>query len=498
MLRRVVPSWEESDLVQTVAAMRRTVPATPDLELAETPSVLPERWTPQRFHPEQSRGFHSSARFRVFEAGRRSGKTEGRKREIALKALDLDWMRRHGLRDRYIVVGAPTQQQAVRLYWRDLQRLIPARFIREVRTSFHEIETVTGALVRVLGMDAPQRAEGDPIDDLYLDEFADMRREVYYEHLRGSLSTPGRPPGTATIFGTPDMSKGAHFVELCEQAVTEKFAGLGWEYFHWSSRGVIDETEWAEARESMPADIFAVEYEAKRVAIGDRIYYPFDRYTHGVRGLVPMANRPLIICHDFNWNPATATIAQEQCVEDYDGVAIDLPDDELDGDFTAVLDEVFLRRAYTIECAREVVERVKRLGHTGPVHVYGDATGGLPKSSAIGGSDIDLLRQVYGPAFGDRVTFRFRSSNPAERSRVNAVNARLRNAEGWVRLVVERERCRELIADFEQVTAIEGSSGAIDKRKDDARTHLSDGLGYYIASMFPVRERETVEQGVRY
>ena len=76
------------------------------------------------------------------------------------------------------------------------------------------------------------------------------------------------------------------------------------------------------------------------------------------------------------------------------------------------------------------------------------------------------------------MTYRVPSANPAVRDRVTAVNSRLRNAKGDVRLFVD-PKCKELIADFEQVAYREDSM-QIDKEKDRRRTHLSDALGYLI------------------
>ena len=70
------------------------------------------------------------------------------------------------------------------------------------------------------------------------------------------------------------------------------------------------------------------------------------------------------------------------------------------------------------------------------------------------------------------------ASNPLVSERVNLVNAKLRNAEGQVALVMD-PRCRELIKDFEQV-AYKAGSGVVDKDRDPKRTHLSDALGYLI------------------
>lgn len=482
-------SAKATDLRSLVAAMRSTVPARPGVELAETPEGLPISWYPLLYHAGQAKGFYSDARFRVFECGRRSGKTEGRKREIAIRSLDVEWFRENRLHDRYIVAGAPTHQQAMRLYWRSLLRLIPKDCVVEARKSEGEIETVTGALIRVTGMDVPERVEGEPIDDLFLDEFADMRADVWFEHLRGSLSTRGRPPGRATFFGTPDMAKGQHFIELCDAAQTPKMQRLGWEHHHWSSEGVIEQAEWEEAMASMPEDVFAVEYRGERRALGQRIYYPFDRYEHGVYGLKVFPHRPLIVACDFNFNPATAVFLQEQCIEDYDGDPIELPDEVIDGDFTAVVGEIWIERTHTPTVMRAVLAKIEEWGHQASVRLYGDASGGADGSAKVAGSDWELIRKTLGPVLGDRVSYHVPRKNPDVKPRINAVNLRLRSTDGWVRMLVDREAAPNVVKDFEQVVAKEGTASEPDKDKDPMRTHVSDSIGYYCAYEFPARSR---------
>ena len=492
---RLGGAFDPDELRDVVAAMRATVPRTADAHAPE--GLLPERWEALDFHADQARAFHSDARFRTIEAGRRSGKSEGRKREIVIKALDVDWFAQHGLRDRFIVIGAPTQQQAMRLYWRDILSLIPSRFVVEARKTEHEIELVTGALIRVLGMDESRRVEGDPIDDLFLDEYADMKADVWTAHLRASLSSRRRPPGSATFFGTPDMSKGEHFIELCDKAEKPDWKARGWAHFHWSSEGIIDPEEWKSAKEDLPDEAFAVEYRGLRVASGARIYYAFDRHVHRVLGLRVFPDRPLIVCCDWNWNPGTCVIAQEQCVEDYNLDPIHLPDEELDGDFTAVLGEVFIKRGNTPKVMRRLLEWIGERGHKGQVHVYGDASGGAEGSAKVQGSDIELTRKTLGPVLGDRLSMRFPARNPFVKARTNSLNLRLRAANEAVRMLVDALGAPELVKDFEKVIALEGSAGEIDKKRDAMRSHLSDGLGYYTAACFPAAERVAVSSRAR-
>jgi hypothetical protein len=112
------------------------------------------------------------------------------------------------------------------------------------------------------------------------------------------------------------------------------------------------------------------------------------------------------------------------------------------------------------------------------------------------GSDLELVRDylrngiVEGseriPGFGDRLVMRVPVENPAERSRVNAVNTRLMNGSGEIRLMVDPRKAPHVVEDFEGVRLVEGGSGEIDHKRDKMLVHISTALGYYIAKQFPI------------
>jgi len=127
------------------------------------------------------------------------------------------------------------------------------------------------------------------------------------------------------------------------------------------------------------------------------------------------------------------------------------------------------------------------------VFCYGDATGGSKGSAKVRGSDWDLVKQKLYPVFGDRLHFRVPKANPRERVRVNSVNSRLLNTMDEVFMVVDHT-CKMTIKDFEGVRVIEGGTGEIDKKRDPKLSHLSDGIGYYIAREYPVIEMVPTQQ----
>ena len=201
---------------------------------------------------------------------------------------------------------------------------------------------------------------------------------------------------------------------------------------------------------------------------GGLVYQPFLRSAN-VRRVDVDPHSPIYWAVDFNVDPMCSVVAQVR------------------GGEYSVLDEIVLRRASTEQACEEFRKRFG-LPAAGLV-VYGDASGAAMKTS--GSSDYSIIREYFRTRAA-KVSYRVPSANPAVRERVNAVNAKLRNASGDIRLFVD-PKCKELIADFEQVSYLEDST-QIDKDRDRRRTHLSDALGYLVWQ----ESRGTVgEKGVR-
>ena len=80
-----------------------------------------KRYYPLRTHPTQLAYSTSPHRFNVVPAGRRSGKTERFKRKLVQRALDVGTLR-HDETPRFFA-GAPTRDQAKRIFWADLKAM---------------------------------------------------------------------------------------------------------------------------------------------------------------------------------------------------------------------------------------------------------------------------------------------------------------------------------------------------------------------------------------
>lgn len=190
---------------------------------------------------------------------------------------------------------------------------------------------------------------------------------------------------------------------------------------------------------------------------------------------------------DFNIDPACSVICQN-----------------IDGR-VFVLDELYLTKGKNTEehCA-EIHRRLENyldpyLEETGrkmPINIYGDPAGNQRRSSA--GADVTdwvVVRKSFernAKAYGE-VLFRVSAAQPTQKARITAVNGLLKNYLGERRLIVD-VKCKELIADFEELGYVEGSS-EIDKNKDSRRSHLSDSLAYLIEKEYGLKQKNQAIEG---
>ncbi len=429
--------------------------------------MLTPRWYRLRPHAGQHELWHSKARFIVLPCGRRSGKSEIARRKLILSALDPDT----GYDDPNYFAAAPTRDQAKRIYWRDLKALLPEMLVGKVSESEMLIRLVNGASVYVIGMDKPERIEGMSWNGGILDEYANMKPGAWPENVRPALSDRA---GWCWLIGVPEGRN--HYYDLYRYAMSEE-SGEEWAAFSWKSSEILPEEEIASARAALDELTFQQEYEASFITFEGRCYYPFLRETHcaGLRHLYnPRA--PLVFCFDFNVDPGVACVCQE----------MKLPNGQ---EGTAVIGEVYIpRNSCTPAVCRKLIQDWG--GHEGAVICYGDAAGGSRGSAKVAGSDWDLIKAEFRQSLpGRRMTYRVPSVNPPERSRVNAVNSRLKSESGDVRLMVDPQAAPHVAKDLEGVALLKGGSGEIDKKAAPELTHISDALGYYIAAEFPVQGR---------
>lgn len=442
--------------------------------------VLPKRWYPLRAVAPQLAYAQSPHRFNVVPAGRRSGKTERAKRKLVRRALSLDGVM-HNEPARYFA-AAPTRDQAKRIYWSDLKAMSRPWWLGRPSETELTIRLITNSEIVVVGMDKPERIEGSPWDGGVLDEYANMKPKAWGENVRPALSDR---VGWCDLIGVPEGRNHYYDAYTYAQAEMQELGKASeWGAYTWKSMEVLPASEIEAARRDLDTLTFDQEYGASFVNFEGRAYYAFTDQNKGKLRERYNPDQPLIVCLDFNVAPGVAVIAQE----------LPLPE-PANAVGTAVIGEVWIENnSNTPAVCRRILKDWGQ--HRGRVVVYGDATGGARGSAQVQGSDWELAKKTLrsGDAsqqlggFGDRVSFRVKSDNPAERARVNAVNSRTASVEGVVRLMVDPHAAPHVVKDLEGVRTLKGGSGEIDKKADLMLTHPTDALGYYVDYEFPVQK----------
>jgi len=446
--------------------------------------LINKAWYPLRYHDEQARLWASQARFNVVPAGRRSGKTEiCGKRKLVLKALmGGEWPDWRGF------AAAPTRDQARKIYWSDLKKLVPTSLrSREPSESHLIIYLVNGSEIHVLGMDKPERVEGIPWDHGILDEYANMKKRTWMQHVRPALSDR---LGSCDFIGVPEGRN--HYYDLYKDALSQAVwaAKTGktpeWDGFHWISADILPASEIESAKRDLDDLSYQQEYEASFVNFSGRAYYSFLEQTH----CAPLSYNPredLLFMFDFNIAPGVAVVGQEQYM------AGRHKKKKLWG--TGIIGEVYIpQNSNTILVCDKLIKDWRK--HQGRIFCYGDATGGSGGSAKVLGSDWQLIKERLWSHFRiDQLFFRIPNSNPRERDRINSVNSRLLNTKGEIRMMVDPSRAPNVVKDFEGVSLVEGGAGSIDKKKNPELSHLTDGIGYYIWQEYPVKKQYDEDVG---
>lgn len=440
-------------------------------------NLLGPRWESLRPVKKQQELWRTRSRFCTVPSGRRSGKTEIAKRRLVYAALCTT---RDSAR---FVACAPTHNQAREIYWDDLRKLVPswAMLGDPVLTPIPTIRLINGARIQVFGMDRPARIEGSPVDGGIMDEYADMRKEAWTNHVRPALSTLDRL-GWCWFIGVPDGRN--HYWKLDQRA---KKDGVRWSSYHWPAWDVLPASEIESAKQDLDELTFRQEYGGEFVDFSGRAYYQFDHRIHS-RWRIPYSpSLPLRVSLDFNVSPGVALFIQERrTTEKMRNWFRDEHGLTLAEEVTAVVGEVWIERnSNSYKIAEAICRRFPK--HTASLLLYGDASGGARTSSSVAGSDWDLIHQVLHQHYGrENVKVRYPrgKANPPIRSTVVSVNSRLRNAFGEVRMLVSPE-AEHLITDLEGVEV--DDHGDLMKPKSGELTHISDALRYYVQREHPTR-----------
>ena len=380
-------------------------------------------------------------RFRVLITGRRFGKTFLCVQEIAKFA-------RYPKKKVWYV--APTYRMAKDIVWNDLvDRMVKHKWVSKINHSDLKIILRNGSEISLRGADNENSLRGVGLDFLVMDEFADIKEHAYTEVLRPTLSDKGRM-GAALFCGTPRGYGNWSYNLFTREKDDDQWASF---QFTTLEGGQVSKQEIEQAKSDLDERTFKQEYQASFVNYAGQIYYNFDRKENVIDKYTPQTAE-LHIGMDFNIDPMSAVVS------------------EIIGNKIIIHDEIVIYSSNTDELVQEIKARYKDKH----IYVYPDPAAKQRKTSAGGVTDLAILKNA---GFNLRV----RNTHPLIRDRINAVNTKLKNANG-VRTLFIANHCKNVLKSIERQIYKEGTTIP---DKDNNYDHMNDALGYLVEYLYPVR-----------
>ncbi len=206
----------------------------------------------------QKQVWADDTRFKIVAAGRRTGKSRLAAWMLIVNALQAD--------KGHVFYVAPTQGQARDIMWQTLLELA-----HPVVASSHinnlQIKLVNGATISLKGADRPETMRGVSLAFLVMDEYADMKPEVFEQILRPALADQ---KGGALFIGTP-MGRN-HFYDLYKYAELEDDESYQSWHFTSYDNELLDPDEIDLAKKSMSSYAFRQEFMASFEARGSEMF----------------------------------------------------------------------------------------------------------------------------------------------------------------------------------------------------------------------------------
>jgi predicted phage terminase large subunit-like protein len=206
----------------------------------------------------QQEVFNDDTRFKVVAAGRRCGKSRLAAWTMIIRALQAEKCT--------VFYVAPTQGQARDIMWGLLEELaFPILTGKHVNNM--EMKLVNGSRICLKGADRPDTMRGVSLEYLVMDEYADMKQQVWEEILRPALADR---KGDALFIGTPKGRN--HFYDLYVYAdSSEDESYKSWHFTSYDNEK-LDPDEINLAKRSMSSYAFRQEFMASFEALGSEIF----------------------------------------------------------------------------------------------------------------------------------------------------------------------------------------------------------------------------------
>jgi len=407
-------------------------------------------------------------RFFVVPAGRRSRKTI----IGILKVIN------HALfnPDYKYFFGAPTRDQAKKIFWDRLKRMVKHMGIQgsrfnETSLDFH---LINGALIRVLGLDVGERVEGETpsYNGCLITEMGNTKRELWGEHIRPILSDTN---GFGILEGVPEGFN--HYYDLacyaCNGMLPKTQEQIGakcenpndpeWVYYSWFSSDVLSEVEIQAAKRQLDPKTFRQEYEAEFIQNTSTVYYCFENENITDIEFDPTAKTYL--CWDFNVGERPMSVTAVQDIDDK----------------IIATKEFVYKESNTDWTCQAILEYFNKKNFNGSLNIVGDIAGKRRESSSIASWTDYIIIDSYFKNYRD---YEKRMRAGRIRDRVISMNTLLKNALGERRFLVNAKECPHLTEDFRRVEWAEDGQH-LDGNNPNL-THSSDGASYFAVNYYPV------------
>jgi len=206
----------------------------------------------------QQEVWNDPTRFKVVAAGRRTGKSRLAAYLLVVNGLQAE--------KGHVFYVAPTQGQARDIMW-NLLLDVGKDVIKSSHVNNMQITLINDVIISLKGADRPETMRGVSLSYLVMDEYADMKPDVWELILRPALADYSAP---ALFIGTP-MGRN-HFYDLYRNAeIGDDPDFAAWHYTSYDNN-LIDKTEIDRAKKSMSSYAFRQEFMASFEARGSEMF----------------------------------------------------------------------------------------------------------------------------------------------------------------------------------------------------------------------------------
>ena len=206
----------------------------------------------------QQEVWNDPTRFKVVAAGRRTGKSR-----LAAYLLIVNGLQ---ATKGHVFYVAPTQGQARDIMW-NLLLDVGKDVIKSSHVNNMQITLINDVIISLKGADRPETMRGVSLAYLVMDEYADMKPDVWELILRPALADYSAP---ALFIGTP-MGRN-HFYDLYRNAeIGDDPDFAAWHYTSYDNN-LIDKAEIDRAKKSMSSYAFRQEFMASFEARGSEMF----------------------------------------------------------------------------------------------------------------------------------------------------------------------------------------------------------------------------------